>query len=82
MSPLASKQWKVTRVDKAFDGLESEEVSVPRLGENEVLVRIRAVALNFRDLMIPKVYFTTLQVVELWAIQLMNLFFRAITPSL
>ena len=65
MSPTASKQWKVTRVDKGFDGLEFEEASVPRLGGNDVLVRIRAVALNFRDLMIPKVKFSPLlQTVE------------------
>lgn len=41
------KQWVSTQ-----DGLERltlEEVSIPEPGEGEVLVKIKAVSLNFRD---------------------------------
>lgn len=55
MAPSTTKQWKVVRTDKGFDGLEFEDASIPRLGENDVLVRFHAVSLNFRDLMIPRV---------------------------
>jgi NADPH:quinone reductase-like Zn-dependent oxidoreductase len=55
MAPSTTKQWKVVRTDKGFDGLEFEDAFIPSLGENDVLVRFHAVSLNFRDLMIPRV---------------------------
>jgi len=45
-------QWRVTRADGSLNELRLVEVPIPLLGENEVLVRIYAVSLNFRDLMI------------------------------
>jgi NADPH:quinone reductase-like Zn-dependent oxidoreductase len=54
MTPITAKQWKVTRTDKSFDGLEFEEAPILKLTENEVLVKLHAVSLNYRDLMISK----------------------------
>lgn len=47
------KQWSVTGTDKGFDGLEFVGASVPKVGENEVLVKLHAASLNYRDLIIP-----------------------------
>ena len=54
MIPTMTKQWKVTRTDKGFDGLEFEEAPILKPTENEVLVKFHAVSLNYRDLMIPR----------------------------
>lgn len=55
MAPTTMKQWSVSGGDKDFDGLSFGEGPVPKVGENEVLVKLRAAALNYRDLIIPKV---------------------------
>ena len=55
MAPSSQKQWVISGTDKGFDGLEFKEAApVPAVGENEVLVRLRAASLNYRDLIIPK----------------------------
>ncbi|KAI1378096.1 NAD(P)-binding protein [Hypoxylon crocopeplum] len=54
MAPSNMKQWSVTGTDKGFDGLELIDSSVPKVGENEVLVKMHAASLNYRDLIIPK----------------------------
>ncbi|KAI1097628.1 NAD(P)-binding protein [Jackrogersella minutella] len=54
MAPSTTKQWVITGTDKGFDGLELTEVPVPAVGENEVLVKLHAASLNYRDLIIPK----------------------------
>jgi NADPH:quinone reductase-like Zn-dependent oxidoreductase len=53
--PITSKQWRVERTNIGFDGLVLEEKTVPELTAHEVLVKFHAVALNYRDLMIPRV---------------------------
>lgn len=55
MAPSTMKQWTITGTDKDFNGLEFGEVQVPRVGDNDVLVKIQGVSLNYRDLIIPKV---------------------------
>ena len=55
MAPSKMKQWTITSTEKDFNGLEFGEVEVPKVGENDVLVKIHAVSLNYRDLIIPKV---------------------------
>jgi NADPH:quinone reductase-like Zn-dependent oxidoreductase len=50
-----AKQWRVVNTDSRFDGLHLEDAPVPKLGERDVLVRIHAASLNFRDLMIARV---------------------------
>ncbi|EMR65750.1 hypothetical protein MGN70_008877 [Eutypa lata] len=54
MAPSNQKQWSVTGTDKGFDSLQLVDAPVPQVGENEVLVKLRAASLNYRDLIIPK----------------------------
>ena len=49
------KQWIVSGTDKDFDGMSFGEAPIPKVGENEVLVKFQAASLNYRDLIIPKV---------------------------
>lgn len=53
--PSTQKQWVITSDEKGFDGLVFKEAPVPKLGENEVLVKLHAASLNYRDLAIAKV---------------------------
>lgn len=55
MAPSTVKQWTVTSIEKGFDGLEFGEAQLPKVGENDVVVKIQGAALNYRDLIIPKV---------------------------
>jgi hypothetical protein len=55
MAPATMKQWVVKDKEHDLDGLVYEEARVPKVGENEVLVKIKATSLNYRDLIIPKV---------------------------
>ncbi|KAJ5675581.1 hypothetical protein N7462_008478 [Penicillium macrosclerotiorum] len=50
----AMKQWVVQSKENDFDGLVYQDAPVPNFGENEVLVRLQAASLNYRDLIIPK----------------------------
>ncbi|ROW15607.1 hypothetical protein VPNG_02201 [Cytospora leucostoma] len=54
MAPSTMKQWTITSTEKDFEGLEFGDVQVPKVGENDVLVKIKGVSLNYRDLIIPK----------------------------
>lgn len=45
------KQW-VSHGKGGIDSLKLEEIAIPKPGENEVLVKIHAVSLNYRDLLI------------------------------
>lgn len=49
------KQWVVETKEKDFDGLSLKEAPVPKAGDYEVLVKLHAASLNYRDLIIPKV---------------------------
>ncbi|KUI56427.1 hypothetical protein VP1G_03845 [Cytospora mali] len=53
MAPSTMKQWSITGTDKGFDGLKFGDVQVPKVGENDVLVKLQAASLNYRDLIIP-----------------------------
>lgn len=55
MAAAQNKAWVISGTDKGFDGLEFRDTEVPQPGENEVLVRLHAASLNYRDLIIPKV---------------------------
>jgi NADPH:quinone reductase-like Zn-dependent oxidoreductase len=55
MAPSSQKQWVVRGTDKDFDDLVLEDGSLPKLGDNEVLVKMKGASLNYRDLIIPKV---------------------------
>ncbi|KAJ5895192.1 Polyketide synthase enoylreductase [Penicillium taxi] len=54
MAPSTIKQWVVENGTNDFDGLVHKEVPFPKVGENEVLVKLQAASLNYRDLIIPK----------------------------
>lgn len=54
MAPSSTKQWSVTGTDKDFDGLVFNEAPLPKVGDNDVLVKLHAASLNYRDLIIPK----------------------------
>jgi NADPH:quinone reductase-like Zn-dependent oxidoreductase len=49
------KQWIVQDKEHDLDGLVFKDAAVPKVGENEVLVKLQAASLNYRDLIIPKV---------------------------
>ncbi|KAM0328875.1 hypothetical protein ACHAQA_005291 [Verticillium albo-atrum] len=51
--PKTIKQWTITGTT-GFDSLEFSEVPLPEYGEGQILVKIHAVSLNFRDTLIPK----------------------------
>ncbi|KAJ5824175.1 Polyketide synthase enoylreductase [Penicillium robsamsonii] len=54
MPPSTMKQWVVQDQEHDFDGLVYKDAAVPKVGENEVLVKLHAASLNYRDLTIPK----------------------------
>lgn len=55
MSPSTMKQWVVEDKERDFDGLVYKDADIPKVGEHEVLVKLQAASLNYRDLTIPKV---------------------------
>jgi D-arabinose 1-dehydrogenase-like Zn-dependent alcohol dehydrogenase len=55
MTPSNQKQWIVQDKEHGIDGLVYKEGPVPKVGENEVLVKLHAASLNYRDLIIPRV---------------------------
>lgn len=59
MAPSNQKQWIIAAKDKDLDGLQLVDAEVPKVGENEVLVKMCAASLNYRDLAIPKVCLTS-----------------------
>ena len=57
--PKTTDAWVIQSTDKE-KGLRGNLVlekdkAIPELGENDVLVQIQAVSLNYRDLVIPQV---------------------------
>lgn len=51
------KQWVVQDKENDFDGLTFQQSApTPKVGDNDVLVKLEAASLNYRDLIIPKVY--------------------------
>ena len=56
MAPTTTQQWLVEDTT-GFDALKlQKDVPIPALGDHDCLVEIKAVSLNYRDLIIPKVY--------------------------
>ncbi|GAP85150.1 putative zinc-containing alcohol [Rosellinia necatrix] len=53
-APTSQKQWTVTGTGKGFETLQYVDGEVPKVGENEVLIKLHAASLNYRDLIIPK----------------------------
>jgi NADPH:quinone reductase-like Zn-dependent oxidoreductase len=56
-TPKTTKAWTVEGTD-GFDCLKwHEQAPLPEIGDHDVLVKIHAASLNFRDISIPKVSF-------------------------
>ncbi|KIY48798.1 NAD(P)-binding protein [Fistulina hepatica ATCC 64428] len=54
MAPSTQKQWTV-RGTSGFDDLKFDKnAPIPGIGDHDVLVRLEAASLNYRDLIIPK----------------------------
>jgi NADPH:quinone reductase-like Zn-dependent oxidoreductase len=51
--PKTTKQWNVTALD-GFDSLKLSEQPVPECGDSQVVVKLHAASLNYRDLAIPQ----------------------------
>lgn len=49
------KQWVVNSDKNGLDGLVYVDAPMPTVGDNDVLIKVRAAALNYRDVAIPKV---------------------------
>jgi NADPH:quinone reductase-like Zn-dependent oxidoreductase len=49
MGPAAMQQWIITKGATSLDALTLREAPAPQPGPGEVLVRVRACSLNFRD---------------------------------
>ncbi|KAF5860302.1 hypothetical protein ETB97_001722 [Aspergillus alliaceus] len=47
---MTMKQWVVENKDNDFDELAYKDAAVPKVGEREVLVKLYAASLNYRDL--------------------------------
>ena len=60
-APAVMKQ-RVLRNAGTFDGLKLESAHVPQISDFDVLVKIHAASLNYRDLMIAKVQLSPLYV--------------------
>ncbi|GES62468.1 zinc-containing alcohol dehydrogenase [Aspergillus terreus] len=54
MAPAQMKQWTVLNKDNDFNGLSYGDAPIPKVGDNDVLVKLHAASLNYRDLVIPK----------------------------
>jgi len=53
MAPSTTKAWTVQGQD-GFDSLKfNEQAKVPEIGDKDVLVKVHAASLNYRDLIIP-----------------------------
>ena len=52
--PATANAWIVTANKGGFEALKSDTRPVPKVEAHEVLVKMRAVSLNYRDLVIPQ----------------------------
>ncbi|KAL4787348.1 hypothetical protein BJX76DRAFT_354296 [Aspergillus varians] len=54
MAPTTQKQWSVQDKEHDFEGMVFGEGPIPKAGDSEVVVKLHAASLNYRDLIIPK----------------------------
>ncbi|KAI0409338.1 hypothetical protein F4802DRAFT_546220 [Xylaria palmicola] len=52
--PSTQKQWTVTGTGKDVETLQYGDAEVPKVGDSDVLVKLHAASLNYRDLIIPR----------------------------
>ncbi|OKL55562.1 hypothetical protein UA08_09139 [Talaromyces atroroseus] len=54
MAAVTMKQWTIAHPDKDFSGMSLVEAPLPKVGNHEVMVKVQAAALNYRDCAIAK----------------------------
>lgn len=54
-APTSVKQWVVADNKHEFNGLKLQDAPIPKVGDNDVLIKIHAASLNYRDLAIARV---------------------------
>lgn len=55
MAPTTTKRWTIEGTD-GFESLKlNEHAEIPKLGDNDILVKMHAASLNYRDLAMAKV---------------------------
>ncbi|KAK4152184.1 putative zinc-type alcohol dehydrogenase-like protein yoga [Chaetomidium leptoderma] len=52
--PTSQKQWLIQGTGKGFDNLVFQDAPVPKVGDNDVLVKLHGASINYRDLLIPQ----------------------------
>jgi NADPH:quinone reductase-like Zn-dependent oxidoreductase len=53
--PQSTEAWVITKLSGGFSSLQKQTKDLPKsLAPNEVLVKIYATSLNYRDLIIPR----------------------------
>jgi NADPH:quinone reductase-like Zn-dependent oxidoreductase len=54
--PSTQKRWVIHGTSKGLDEYKLEQGHVAQPDAHQVLVKLHAAAINFRDIMIPRVY--------------------------
>ncbi|KAI3339269.1 hypothetical protein F4824DRAFT_456640 [Ustulina deusta] len=52
--PTSQKQWIITGAGNGLDTLQYGDGDVPEVGDSDVLIKLHAASLNYRDLIIPR----------------------------
>lgn len=55
MAPNQTKRWVVETATASYEGLKLKEAQLPELGDHDVLVEMKSVSLNYRDVMVSNV---------------------------
>lgn len=55
MASIQTKQWVVETATASYEGLKLKEAQLPELGDHDILVEMKSVSLNYRDVMISNV---------------------------
>lgn len=50
--PKQTKAWVSKSISDGLDALEQKTIDIPELGPNDVLVKVHAATLNYRDIML------------------------------
>ena len=58
-------QWSIDKPDSELKGMSYTEASIPQVGDNEVLVKFQAAALNYRDVSIAKVISSSTNLIQI-----------------
>ena len=65
MATSKMMQWSIDKPDSELKGMSYTEASIPQVGDNEVLVKFQAAALNYRDVSIAKVISSSTNLIQI-----------------